>query len=58
MIYDLVGGELFEEVFCSIVWNGWMLVVGFVSGSIFLLLVNLILFKGVLLVGVFWGLFV
>ena len=34
VIYDPVGGDLFEEAFRSIAWNGRMLVVGFASGTI------------------------
>ncbi|MDU2612871.1 MAG: zinc-binding dehydrogenase, partial [Pseudomonas aeruginosa] len=51
------GGELFEEAFRSIAWNGRMLVVGFASGSIPSLPANLTLLKGASLVGVFWGSF-
>ena len=54
VIYDPVGGELFEEAFRSIAWNGRMLVVGFASGSIPSLPANLTLLKGASLVGVFW----
>ena len=57
VIYDPVGGELFEEAFRSIAWNGRMLVVGFASGSIPSLPANLTLLKGASLVGVFWGSF-
>lgn len=57
VIYDPVGGELFEEAFRSIAWNGRMLVVGFASGTIPALPANLTLLKGASLVGVFWGSF-
>ncbi len=57
VIYDPVGGELFEEAFRSIAWNGRMLVVGFASGTIPSLPANLTLLKGASLVGVFWGSF-
>ena len=33
VIYDPVGGQLFEEAFRSIAWNGRMLVVGFAAGG-------------------------
>lgn len=58
VIYDLVGGIYVELVFCLIVWCGCYFVVGFVNGEILKMLLNLVLFKGVLLVGVFWGEFV
>ena len=57
VIYDPVGGALFEEAFRSIAWNGRMLVVGFASGTIPSLPANLPLLKGAALIGVFWGAF-
>jgi len=57
VIYDPVGGDLFEEAFRSIAWNGRLLVVGFASGTIPSLPANLPLLKGASLVGVFWGAF-
>lgn len=57
VIYDPVGGDLLEEAFRSIAWNGRMLVVGFASGTIPSLPANLTLLKGASLVGVFWGSF-
>ncbi len=57
VIYDPVGGTLFEEAFRSIAWNGRMLVIGFASGEIPALPANLPLLKGAALIGVFWGAF-
>lgn len=58
VIYDPVGGTLFEEAFRSIAWNGRMLVVGFAAGGeIPALPANLPLLKGASLIGVFWGAF-
>lgn len=58
VIYDPIGGQLFEEAFRSIAWNGRMLVVGFAAGGdIPALPANLPLLKGAALVGVFWGAF-
>lgn len=58
VIYDPVGGQLFEEAFRSIAWNGRMLVVGFAAGGdIPSLPANLPLLKGAALIGVFWGAF-
>jgi NADPH:quinone reductase len=58
VIYDPVGGALFEEAFRSIAWNGRHLVVGFAGGGeIPALPANLPLLKGAALVGVFWGAF-
>ncbi|WP_443192256.1 NADPH:quinone oxidoreductase family protein [Pseudomonas indica] len=57
VIYDPVGGDLFDEAIRSIAWNGRLLVVGFASGRIPDLPVNLALLKGAAVVGVFWGSF-
>ena len=56
VIYDPVGGALFEEAFRSIAWNGRFLVVGFAAGGgIPALPANLPLLKGCAIVGVYWG---
>ena len=55
--YDTVGGEQFDGLARSMGWNGRLLVVGFASGDIPKLAVNLALVKGFSLVGVFWGTF-
>lgn len=55
VIYDPVGGELAEPAFRSIAWRGRYLVVGFASGVIPSLPLNLTLLKGASIVGVFWG---
>jgi NADPH2:quinone reductase len=57
VIYDPVGGDLFDQAIRSIGWNGRLLVVGFASGRIPDLPVNLTLLKGAAVVGVFWGSF-
>ena len=55
VIYDPVGGDLTEPAFRSIAWRGRYLVVGFASGPIPALPLNLPLLKGASIVGVFWG---
>ena len=55
VIYDPVGGEFAEPAFRSIAWRGRYLVVGFASGPIPALPLNLALLKGASIVGVFWG---
>lgn len=57
VIYDPVGGDLFDQAIRAIAWNGRLLVVGFASGRIPELPVNLALLKGAAVVGVFWGSF-
>ena len=55
VVYDPVGGEFAEPAFRSIAWRGRYLVVGFASGPIPSLPLNLSLLKGASIVGVFWG---
>ena len=55
VIYDSVGGDFSEQAFRAIAWNGRFLVIGFASGPIAKMPLNLALLKGASLVGVFWG---
>jgi len=55
VIYDAVGGELFEQSLRCINWDGRLLVVGFAGGTIPSAKANLILLKGCSVIGVFWG---
>ena len=55
VIYDPVGGPLFDDCMRSVAWKGRVLVVGFASGEIPKVPVNLALLKGCQIVGVFWG---
>ncbi len=55
VVYDPVGGDFAEPAFRSIAWRGRYLVVGFASGPIPSLPLNLSLLKGASIVGVFWG---
>lgn len=57
VIYDPVGGELFDQAVRGLAWNGRLLVVGFASGAIPQMAANLVLLKGAAVVGVFWGAF-
>lgn len=58
VIYDPVGGDLAQECFSSINWNGRYLVIGFAAGKIPEVALNRLLLKGASAVGVFWGAFV
>ena len=53
--YDAVGGDAFDALSRSMGWGGRLLVIGFASGRIPQLPVNLALVKGYSVVGVFWG---
>jgi NADPH2:quinone reductase len=58
VIYDPVGGDLAQECFSCINWNGRFLIIGFTSGKIPEVALNRLLLKGASAVGVFWGAFV
>ena len=55
VIYDPVGGDVFEQSLRCIAWAGRLLVIGFAGGTIPSAKANLILLKGCSVVGVFWG---
>lgn len=57
VVYEVVGGDLFQTCARTMAWNGRLLVVGFASGSIPEFPVNLALVKGFSVIGVFWGSF-
>lgn len=57
VIYDPVGGDLFDQSTRCINWNGRLLVIGFTSGRIPEYKANLALLKGASMVGVFLGRF-
>lgn len=55
VVYDCVGGPHAEPALRALAWQGRFLVVGFASGDIPKLPLNLLLLKGAEAVGVFWG---
>jgi NADPH2:quinone reductase len=57
VVYDPVGGPFAEAALRSIAWEGRFLVVGFATGEIPKIPLNLVLLKGCQVVGVFWGSF-
>jgi len=57
VLYDPVGGDYAEPALRSMAWGGRYLVIGFASGEIPRLPLNLTLLKGCSIVGVFWGSF-
>jgi NADPH2:quinone reductase len=57
VIYDPVGGDLFDQSCRCINWNGRLLVIGFTSGRIPQYKANLALLKGSSMMGVFLGRF-
>lgn len=57
VVFDPVGGDLFEQCLRAVAWRGRILVIGFTSGRIPAVPANLTLLKGSSIVGVFWGRF-
>jgi NADPH:quinone reductase len=57
VVFDAVGGPATEAALRSTRWKGRLLVVGFASGDIPKVPMNLPLLKGNSIVGVFWGRF-
>jgi len=55
VVYDPVGGTLSEAALRATAWKGRFLVIGFASGTIPKIPLNLVLLKGCQIVGVFWG---
>ncbi len=55
VIYDPVGGEIFDLSTKCIAFGGRLLVIGFASGTIPTIQVNRILLKNIAVVGLHWG---
>jgi NADPH2:quinone reductase len=58
VLYDPVGGDYAEPALRSMAWEGRYLVLGFASGTIPRLPLNLVMLKGCAIIGVFWTAFV
>jgi NADPH2:quinone reductase len=58
VVYDAVGGPLSEPALRSTAWEGRFLVIGFASGDIPRVALNLPLLKGCSVIGVYWGSFI
>jgi len=55
VIYDPVGGDVFDASLKCIAWSGRLLVIGFASGRIPEVKLNRVLLKNISLVGLHWG---
>ncbi len=55
VVCDPVGGAFSEAALRATAWNGRFLVIGFASGEIPKVALNLALLKGAHIIGVFWG---
>jgi len=55
VIYDPVGGDVFDASLRCIAWNGRLLVIGFAGGRIPQIPANILLMKNIATVGVHWA---
>lgn len=55
VVYDCIGGDASEPLVRALAWQGRFLVVGFASGEIPKIPLNLLLLRGAEIAGVFWG---
>ena len=55
VVYDPVGGDIFDQSRRTVAWNGRYLVIGFTSGRIPEAPMNHVLLKNYSIVGVHWG---
>lgn len=55
VIYDSVGGDVFDKSLKCIAWNGRLLVIGFAGGKIPSVAANRILLKNIAVTGLHWG---
>jgi len=58
VLYDPVGGDYAEPSLRAMAWEGRYLVLGFASGTIPRIPLNLVMLKGCAIIGVFWTAFV
>jgi NADPH2:quinone reductase len=57
VVYDAVGGDVFDACLRGIAWGGRLLIIGFAAGRIPEIPANRLLLKGASAVGVYWGSF-
>ena len=55
VVYDPVGGEVFDKSLRSIAWSGRLLTIGFASGATPQVPANLLLVKNCSVIGIYWG---
>jgi NADPH2:quinone reductase len=55
VIYDPVGGDVFDACMRSISWGGRIIIIGFAAGRISQIPANLVLVKNIDIIGFYWG---
>ncbi|MEM8949988.1 MAG: NADPH:quinone oxidoreductase family protein [Pseudomonadota bacterium] len=55
VVFDPIGGDVFDASFRSIAWGGRLLVIGFAGGRVQQIPANILLVKNVSAIGFYWG---
>ena len=55
VVFDPIGGDLFEASLRSIAWGGRLLIIGFAGGRVQQIPANILLVKNVNAIGFYWG---
>ncbi len=55
VVFDPVGGEVFDASLRSVVWGGRLLVIGFAAGKVPQIPANILLVKNLSVLGLYWG---
>ena len=55
VIFDPVGGDVFDASLRCIAWSGRLLVIGFAAGRVPQIPANILLVKNIAVMGVYWG---
>ena len=55
VIYDPVGGDIFDACLRSIAWGGRIIIIGFAAGRISQIPANIVLVKNIDVIGFYWG---
>lgn len=55
VIYDPVGGDVFDACLRSIAWGGRIIIIGFAGGRVSQIPANIVLVKNIDVIGFYWG---
>jgi NADPH2:quinone reductase len=55
VVFDPIGGELFDASLSSIAWEGRIVIIGFAAGRIQQIPANRLLLKNAAAIGFYWG---
>jgi NADPH2:quinone reductase len=55
VIYDPVGGDVFDACLRSIAWSGRIIIIGFAAGRVSQVPANIVLVKNIDVIGFYWG---